>query len=503
VNDAERVLILVGGERDGALTRRLLERDGLSAFLCHGVEQLCTEIEAGAGAALLAEEALTKTAVECVRQSLDHQAVWSDLPIVVFSSAGEPRARLLVETIHQLGNVTFLDRPVQVRSMLASVHAAIRSRRRQYETRRAIESRDSFLAMLGHELRNPLAAIRLAIEVLEKREGAADGQREHQIIGRQSRHLSRIVDELLDVARVTHGKIVLKPERLNLADSVRGAYDLIEPNAREHLASFVLTVDDDPIYVDGDPQRLEQVFTNLFTNAIKYTPQGGSATVHVRAEADRAIVSVTDTGIGLAPEMRERVFEIFTQAERSLDRSQGGIGLGLSLVRGVVLLHGGEVHAESEGLGKGSSFVVTLPRSVATAAHTNGNGASPAFAHSTRKRVVVVEDSEDIRELLVELLESFGHEVKCADAGPAGLETILATTPDVAFVDIGLPEMDGFEVARRVRAAASTVRLVAMTGYGQLEDRQKAAAAGFDDHLTKPVGGDAIVRAIAAVDSGK
>jgi signal transduction histidine kinase/CheY-like chemotaxis protein len=492
--ELERILVLVRAGRDGELTRALLERDGLTPLLCADVDVLCSELEKGAGAILVAEEALTKAAVVTVREALARQPVWSDLPIVVFSSVGEPRARLLMDTIHQLGNVTFLDRPVQVRSMLASVHAAIRSRKRQYETRRAIESRDTFLAMLGHELRNPLSAIRLASTILAAKHPDEAARKDLDIIDRQSLHLSRIVDELLDVARLTHGKLALRRERLALAEAVRSAYEVMERVARNHLDRFDLIVADETLCVDGDRQRLEQVFTNLFTNAIKYTPAGGSVTVSVRAEGDRAVVAVTDTGIGLAPEMQDRVFDVFAQAERSLDRSQGGIGVGLALVRGLVELHEGTVRAESAGLGTGTTFVLSLPRlQLAPPASHPGRA---AVVHGPSKRVVVVEDNADIRELLAELLQDDGHEVTCAGAGAEGIEKILATSPDIAFVDIGLPEVDGLEVARQVRAKNSRVRLVAITGYGQLEDKARAAAAGFDDHLTKPVERAALARAI-------
>ncbi|HVU05405.1 MAG TPA: hybrid sensor histidine kinase/response regulator [Polyangiaceae bacterium] len=495
-HEAERILVLVRGGRDGELTSKLLGRDGLTAHLCEDVEALCAEIERGAGAALIAEEAITKAAVQRVRAVLGRQPVWSDLPVVVFSSAGEPRTRLLIDTVHQLGNVTFLDRPVQVRSMLAAVHAAVRSRRRQYEAQRALESRDSFLAMLGHELRNPLGAIRLASTVLNRKDRRGDPSKELAIVERQSLHLSRIVDELLDVARITHGKVALHTERLSLADVVRSAYELMACAGRDHLSLFDLVVEDEELYVEGDRQRLEQVLTNLFTNAVKYTPRGGAVTTSVSQEGERAVVVVKDDGIGLAPEMRERVFEPFAQAERSLDRSQGGLGLGLSLVRGIVELHGGSIHAESEGLGKGSAFVLSLPL---LPVGTSGVVESEAAAGPSvsAKRVVVVEDNADMRELLACLLEQSGHEVTCAEAGPEGVEKILSTLPDVAFVDIGLPEMDGLEVARRVRAANFGARLVAMTGYGQVEDKAQALAAGFDYHLTKPVEDEDLARAMA------
>lgn len=487
VAERERILVLVRGHRDGELTRQLLSRANLDAHVCASIEELCGEIRRGAAATLLRESALTNGALEAIRAVLADQPVWLDLPVIVFSS-GESEQVGLRRDIQQLGNVTFLDRPVQVRSMLAAVKAAVRSRKRQYETGRAIESRDAFLAMLGHELRNPLGAIRLATTLLQAKEPEAARSKELGVIERQSVHLSRLVDELLDVARVTQGKIVLRRERLSLVSAVRNAYELMKPTATDHLATFdFIAEENDEIAIDGDRHRLEQVFTNLLTNAIKYTPHGGTVAVRITSEGDHAIVTVSDTGVGLDADMRERVFDVFAQAERTLDRAQGGIGVGLALVRGLVELHGGTIHAESDGLGKGSSFVLTLPRATLGTRPPKLRPSTSVELSIPTKRIVVVEDNADMRELLISLLAESGHTVTCAETGREGLDLILATTPDVALVDIGLPQLDGLEVARRVRAANSTVRLIAMTGYGQRDDKTRALAAGFDAHLTKPV----------------
>jgi two-component system, sensor histidine kinase len=248
--------------------------------------------------------------------------------------------------------------------------------------------------------------------------------------------------------------------------------------------------------VDADRQRLEQAFLNLLTNAIKYTPRGGSVRVTVRQNEDSAVVEVTDSGIGLADGMRSRVFDPFAQVDTALNRAEGGLGLGLAIVRAVVGLHGGTVEALSEGLGRGSSFVVRLPRLDAGATPT------PLQAESrmqTKKRILLVEDSEDIRELFTEIMS--GHDVACAEEGPEGLDKILTWGPDVAFVDIGLPGFDGFEVARRARERGFTGRLVALTGYGQAADRRRALQAGFDDHLIKPVLGADIERALQRTEA--
>jgi signal transduction histidine kinase len=343
--------VYVKGRRDAELTQALLARDGIESDVCSDIEDVCARIEGGAVAALIAEEILTPEAIARLARELERQPPWSDFPIVVFSALGNTAVRGFADAARVLGNVTFLERPVQVRSMLAALHVAVRSRRRQYEARRAIESRDAFLAMLGHELRNPLGAIRLAIAALERKTDEHARPMELRVLARQSSHLARLVDELLDVARVTHGKVVLRRARLDLVEVVRRAFETLEGRAVEHGLGYELDVEPREVWVNGDPQRLEQVFSNLLTNAIKYTPAGGRVRALVRVEGAEAVVSVADTGIGIASEMLGRVFEVFTQIEPSPDRSQGGMGLGLALVERIVALHGGVVEAESAGLG--------------------------------------------------------------------------------------------------------------------------------------------------------
>ncbi len=487
----ERVLVLVRGARDAELTRDFLVRAGFEALVCSDVADLAAEIEQGAGAALVEEEILSDqdalAPLAPLAATLSRQPPWSDFPVVVFSTLGGSSGRDAGELARVLGNVTFLDRPVRARSMLASVHAAIRGRRRQYEARRAIEARDTFLAMLGHELRNPLGAIHLALGVLENRTGTGDGQRELGVIGRQSRHLTRLVGDLLDVARITQGKLVLERERLDLTEVARSAFEAQESRARDRGLTYELRVPPDAVWVDGDRQRLEQVFANLITNAIKYTRRGGSVTLSVAAEGDDAVVTATDTGVGIAPEMIGRLFEPFVQADRTLDRTEGGIGLGLALVRSLVELHGGTAEGTSPGPNRGSAFVVRLPNAKCAAAPPPGAEGATSTVHLSGRRIVVVEDSADIRELLVELLAQEGHDVSCAEDGPGGLAALLQAAPDIAFIDLGLPGFDGLELARRARASGVRTALVAVTGYGQPEDRRQAFNAGFDEHLTKPV----------------
>lgn len=475
-----RVLILVAGLHERNITLQVLEDAGIAGTACRSVEELVERMQEGAATALIAEEVLKPAVIPPLATWLAEQPAWSDFPLILFSLGDKP----LVPAHSHLGNVTYLERPVRTRSMLASVRGALRSRLRQYEGRLAIESRDAFLAMLAHELRNPLSAISLAGRLLAGRHTGPS--KELEVISRQTAHLTRLVDDLLDVARITHGKITLEREPVSLNDIARASYETLQHRASPHLQSFELELANDDPCILGDKQRLEQVVGNLLTNAIKYTPRGGRVKLSVRTTGDDkakgAVLEVTDSGVGIAPSMLSRVFEPFAQVDTSLDRAQGGLGLGLALVQGIVQMHGGLVQARSGGPGKGSSFLIHLPSHKATPLKIESEKPGEGC-----RRLVVVDDNPDVRELLTALLEQAGHHVFTADDGPSGLEQILTLAPDVALVDIGLPGFDGFELARRARAAGSRAKLVAITGYGRAEDTLESRSAGFDTHLIKPV----------------
>ena len=483
--DDETALILAPSDRDGLLTYTILAEQDLAAAVCADVDDLCARVERdGAGVMLIDERVLLGGAVARLRQALRQQPEWSDLPIIVFSNGPHARARLSNDVFSALGNVTFLDRPVRVRSVIAAVRSGLRARQRQYQVRRAIELREQFLAMLGHELRNPLAAIRLAIEALKQSDPPSQSK-EHDVIDRQSLHLARLVEDLLDVARVTRGKIALQRDRLDLCDIVRGCFVAHAPTARASGVAFTLRGDSTPQWVDGDRLRLEQVVGNLLTNAIKYTPAGGAVTVTLEPSDESATIQVADTGVGIAEEALPRIFDLFAQVEASMDRAQGGLGLGLTMSRNLVELHGGQLDAASAGRGRGSIFTVTLPLSATAEDSARENRATPPVGP---RRVVIVDDNRDLREMLEALLQFAGHEVVTAEDGPSGLDCIVSERPDAAFVDLGLPGFDGYELARRVRASdAADTMLVAVSGYSQPEDRRRALDAGFDDHLKKPV----------------
>jgi CheY-like chemotaxis protein/anti-sigma regulatory factor (Ser/Thr protein kinase) len=345
--------------------------------------------------------------------------------------------------------------------------------------------------MLAHELRNPLAPIRNAAQLL-KRLGppAPELQWARDVIERQAGHLGRLVDDLLDVSRITQGKITLRKEKLDLVQVIGGALEASRPLIEERRHRLNVSLPEHPLGVEGDPTRLTQVVANLLNNAAKFTPEGGRIWLAAEASDGQVVLRVRDTGAGIAADLLPHVFDLFRQADRSLDRSQGGLGVGLTLVRSLVELHGGSVEARSEGQECGSEFVVRLP---ALPAHTEVSRAATVTTNNAhadaRYRILVVDDNVDSAESIALLLELSGHQVRMAHDGPTALEVAGSFRPEVIVLDIGLPGMDGYEVARRLRhgGAMREALLIALTGYGQEEDRKRSQAAGFDHHLIKPV----------------
>ncbi len=360
--------------------------------------------------------------------------------------------------------------------------------RREAET--ASRAKDEFLAMLGHELRNPLSPMITALELMRLRGGDVL-ERERTIVERQVQHLMRLVDDLLDVSRITRGKIQLKRRPVELGEVIGTAIEMASPLLEGRRHRLEADVPRRGLLVEGDPDRLAQVVANLLTNAAKYTEPGGEVRVRAAREGSQVVVRVHDSGMGIAPELLPRVFDLFVQGYRALDRSQGGLGLGLTIVRSLVDMHGGAVAVASEGVGKGCEFTVRLPAASA-AALTPAPGAIPAVASRRRasggRRVLVVDDNQDAADALVDALRARGLVTTVAYDGPGALEVAARSRPEAAILDIGLPVMDGYELARRLRELLGpAVKLVALTGYGQDRDRDLSRAAGFDEHLVKPV----------------
>ncbi|MFY0522702.1 ATP-binding protein [Archangium gephyra] len=370
---------------------------------------------------------------------------------------------------------------------------ALDNARLYQEAREADRRKDEFLAMLGHELRNPLSPMVTALQLMRMKDGAAL-ERERTIIERQVEHLTRLVDDLLDVSRITRGKVQLKRGRIDLAAVLMKAAEMAGPLLEQRSHYLEMPAPAGPLFVDGDPARLAQVLANLLNNAAKYTDPGGRIVVSAVGEGEQAVVRVRDNGAGIAPNILPRIFDMFVQEGRSIDRSQGGLGLGLAIVRSLVELHGGSVSVHSEGLGRGSEFVVRLPL---VAQHVNAGGevrSPPPEAPTPRGdprcvRLLLVDDNRDSVELLTEFLDAKGYVTRMALDGPTGLAAASVFQPHIALLDVGLPVMDGYELASRLRQEPSLkgIKLVAITGYGQESDRHRAHEAGFDLHLVKPI----------------
>ena len=374
------------------------------------------------------------------------------------------------------------------------------ARRSAEEANRA---KDEFMAMLGHELRNPLSPILTAVQLMQMR-----GREPHEVavIERQVGHLVRLVDDLLDISRITRGKVELRKQRVELATVIVRGAEMASPLLEQRRQRLDLEVPPDGLLVDGDPDRLAQVVSNLLTNAAKYSEAGTTIHIHAERAGGGARLRVRDEGAGIAPEMLNRIFDLFVQQPQSLDRSKGGLGLGLAIVRSLVELHGGRVSAASEGLGKGSEFTVDLPlasgreaRDEPPSARRGASTRSRARPEPPKQHILVVDDNVDAAESIADFLRELGYGIAIAHDGPSALSIAKTFRPDICLVDIGLPVMDGYELARRLRASRDLpegARIIALTGYGQDADRQRSTEAGFDVHLVKPVSLDVLTRTV-------
>jgi len=630
VPNDQRVLILAPAGRDSAAARSILSRAGIETMICTSAATLCREVEAGAGSLLIGEEALGLPSTRALADALGRQPTWSDLPILLLTGPG-PDSATATAAVAQLGNVTLLERPVRVATLVGAVRVALRGRQRQYGLRdrlalqtllaaivessddamvgkttdgviltwnkaaerlfgytaseavgqpitmlipperhaeereilaritrgermvhfetvrvtkdgrrldvsltispirdasghvigaskvardisvqkqaehallEADRRKDEFLATLAHELRNPLAPIRNSLALLEEpSQTDPTVERVRGILERQVGHMVRLVDDLMEVSRITRGTIELRRERIDLAEAIRSALETSEPLVHRAGLELALKLSPEPLYVDADPVRLTQIVSNLLNNAAKYANGSREIVVSALREANEAVISVRDFGVGIPPDMLERVFDMFTQVPGSDRGVQSGLGIGLTLVRSLVHMHGGSIVATSEGLGKGSTFTFRLPLVDAPVRGTAAAAGRGMFGLPLR--VLVVDDNRDAAVSLGLVLRRAGAEVEVVHDGVTALDRIERFRPAVVLLDIGMPGMNGYEVARRIRArpALREVRLVALTGWGQAEDRRRSFDAGFDHHLIKPAGIDEL-RALLPGGSG-
>ncbi len=369
------------------------------------------------------------------------------------------------------------------------------------QLRQADRRKDEFLALLAHELRNPLAPVRNAINVMRMKDPEdADLIWCRDVIDRQTSQLTRLVDDLLDISRITQGKVKLRRETVNLADVVADAIESCRPLIDSHGHKLTVVAPKQPVMVNGDPARLIQVVANLLNNAAKYQNDGGLIEVAVTTNDGAASVTVRDHGIGIEPELMSHVFDLFWQGERTPDREQGGLGIGLSLVRNLVEIHGGTVHGTSDTHGGGTRFEIRLPVLAGVTGEDSPRETQPAPDESAAlRRILIVDDKQDAADSMAMLLRLYGHQVLVAHGAHQALEIAAAASPSVVLLDIGLPEMDGYEVCRRLRQQGMTdTQIIAMTGYGQDRDRQRSQEAGFDAHTVKPVDLDEILKLLAS-----
>jgi signal transduction histidine kinase len=493
----------VGG--DAQLAVDFLAQAGIESRGLLSLREVPAALDERIGCLVLVEEALISEEVAMLRELLAALPAWRDLPLILvsrdFDAIGE-----VAGVFPTSGNVTLLDRPLSPHTLVSAVQVALRAAARQREVaaliderEQAVKLRDEFLAMLAHELRNPLAPMRNALYLMRRRrDDEAMVQKSTEILDRQISHVVRMVDDLMDVARLERGKVVLRRQRIDMNTVVRSAVESCLEAAREMTRRVQLDLAPVHLDVDADAVRMEQVVCNLVNNALKFSRGASDVRIHTLARAGQACVVVSDEGVGFPPDAGERLFDPFLQVNPTIERSAGGLGMGLTIVRRLMELHGGTVRASSPGPGRGARFEACIPLAAPQAPAVDQRRDREAAVHGARRRVVVVEDSPDIRDTLSLLIGMWGHEVSLASDGRSGMELVLRERPDVALIDVGLPLMNGYDVARAIRRSFNgPIRLIAVTGYGQPADRELAREAGFDSHLLKPIAPEYLERLLA------
>lgn len=512
VEGDERVVALLGSPADAELCARALSLVGVDWDVYTDPEAFADGVKAVPDVVIMAERYLDGPAGDILTALLTGQPEWSSLPLILLCHALPPGGtRQATHRFGELGRLMLLEGPVRTASFVSTVETALRERRQQYRIRdllaeraRQIRQRDEFLALLGHELRNPLAAISICAEVL--RQVPPDGDQAGEclaVVQNQSGHMKRMLDDLLDVSRLTRGKLTLQRSPLDLGEVLRSCLAQVRGELDGQAQNLVVELPGAALPVLGDATRLQQVFSNLLQNASRYTDRGERIELSA-ARVDGLIrVRVADPGQGMTAETLAHLFQPFYQAEGATRRvGQKGLGLGLALAAHLVELHGGAIRAHSDGPGRGSTFVVTLPLARVTGTGETASREPEAASRVPPRRLLLIEDNGQLAGGLKALLENRGHQVRLAHDGLTGVEVAREWRPDVAVVDIGLPGIDGYEVAARLRRLRlDGMRLVALTGYGSEDDRRRAREAGFARHLTKPASIDELEAAIGAGSS--
>lgn len=526
-----RIVIYTPTGRDAHLTAGLLAQNHILSMICNSMAEVGTAVNDMTRILLIAEEALADRELQTLSSIVAKQPVWSDLPILLLTRYGAD-SPTVASAMNTLGNVTLLERPVRPATLISSIRTAMKARIRQHEVgemvaeqarnnvvlelivkkrekaeaalREADRRKDEFLATLAHELRNPLAPILNSLHILQLSSvDNPSAQKVCEMMERQLGHLVRLVDDLMEVSRITRGKIDLQLEAVELFDVIRNSVDESRALIDSQQHSLSLSIPQESIFINGDPLRLSQIFTNLLNNAAKYMDRGGHIWITAKRTGHNVQVSVKDTGIGIPPEMLPHIFKMFTQVNRTSRQSQGGLGIGLTIVKTLTELHNGQIEVRSNGVGQGSEFIVTFPivKTIASLPKKSETHASTL----PYRRVLVVDDNRDAGESLSLLLSLLGVETRVVNSGEAALDVMDEFQPTVVILDIGMPGMDGYETARRIRMRpdCDDMLLIALTGWGQEEDRQKTRQAGFNHHLVKPADVSVLESLFTTIGDGK
>ena len=492
----QRIIVFAPVGKDARLIAQVLGQARVDCHVCPELAEVVAELQRGAAALFLIEEAFSGEFLRQLTAYLAAQPAWSDLPVLVLSKEGldSPAIQRIFERV---GNVTLLERPVRRATLVSAALSAGRARRRQYEMREVDRRKDEFLAILGHELRNPLAPIRTAMDVLNSLPERDPAVRKiAQVVERQVRHLTRLVDDLLDVARITNDKVVLQCERVSVATVLQHAVEICRQQLDAGGHVLEMRQPPGPVLLLGDRARLVQSLANVLSNAVKFSPAGAAIHLHADVEGEDIVFSVRDHGPGLEPEARARIFDLFVQGQAGRAHAHGGLGIGLSLAQRFTRMHGGSVKVSSEGSGKGCEFVLRMP--IVVAERRRKERVDPGAAKDGAEqalRVLVVDDNNDGAEMLQVMLEMDGYAAARAGDGHGAVALAQRFRPHAVLMDIGLPDIPGYEAARLIREHSDEeIVFIAMTGWGDEEARRRAAEAGMQHYLVKPVDLDVLRR---------
>jgi signal transduction histidine kinase len=492
-----RILVYGPPGRDAVLVEKVFRAASLDVCHCDTPAKLAEQLKLGSGALMLGEESLTAATLTALGDYLQQQPAWSDLPILLLAKHGADSLEAQ-RAIEKLGNVTLLERPVRTMALISAARSALRARDRQYEMRAMSQRKDEFLAALAHELRNPLAPITNAMAILRRQHPSPQTEKLTGIVERQVSHLKRLVDDLLDIARITNGKLELQRSVTSIEEVVRHAVEIAQEGITAKAHRFTVHRPRENVHLHADHVRLVQCVANLLVNAAKFTPPSGEITLTVLVTPPSVEFVVRDNGKGLEPEFLDRIFSMFSQS-RTVGEPTTGLGLGLHLTRAFAQLHGGTVTASSDGPGRGSEFILRIPGVV------NAKGDGPAHPRpngaSLDRSILVVDDNVDAASTLGALLTLQGATVEVAHDGAQALALVQQQRPEAVVMDIGMPVMNGYEAARAIRAAMpqGTPTLIALTGWGQYADKARALEAGFDFHFVKPLDIDDLVGCLHSI----